>query len=200
MARSGICPIVERVGLAHRVGTLNLEQPVLPDPLHPAVVHFPIVLVVLLPLVVFAALWAIRRGARPARAWAIPVAFSALLLVSAWAALKTGEGQEERVEEVVPEEALHAHEESAERFLALSGVLLVVMGAGLIGGGVGQAARIVATAGAVGLVVAGVAVGHSGGELVYRHGAASAYVGSADQLRSSQAAREGTGRETGEED
>lgn len=164
----------------------------LPDPLHPAVVHFPVVLVVLLPLVVLGALWAIRRGVAPGRAWAIPVATAALLAVSAWAALKTGEGQEERVEEIVPEQALHAHEEDAERFLALSGVLVVIMGAGLVRGRLGQAARLVATAGAFGLVVAGVAVGHSGGELVYKHGAASAYVGAdGGTLRSSQGAQEG---------
>ena len=36
----------------------------LPDPLHPAVIHFPIVLMVLLPLVAAWALWTIRRGAR----------------------------------------------------------------------------------------------------------------------------------------
>ncbi len=169
----------------------------LPDPLHPAVVHFPVVLVVLLPLVVLGALWAIRRGVAPSRAWVIPVATAALLAISAWAALKTGEGQEERVEEVVPEQALHAHEEDAERFLALSGVLVVLMGAGLIRGRVGQAARVVATAGALGLVGAGIAVGHSGGELVYKHGAASAYVEAAEggQLQSSQGALERTERD-----
>lgn len=173
----------------------------LPDPLHPAVVHFPVVLVVLLPLVVLGALWAIRRGVAPARAWVIPVAAAGLLAISAWAALKTGEAQEERVEEAVPEQALHEHEEAAERFLALSGVLLVIMSAGLIRGRVGQAARVVATAGAFGLVVAGVAVGHSGGELVYRHGAASAYVGAdAGQLRSSQGAREGAAGEADHDD
>ena len=50
----------------------------LPDPLHPAVVHFPIVLMVLLPFVAASALWAIRRGARPVRAWAVPVGAAAL--------------------------------------------------------------------------------------------------------------------------
>jgi uncharacterized membrane protein len=174
---------------------------VLPDPLHPAVVHFPVVLVVLLPLVVLGALWAIRRGVAPGRAWAVPVFTAALLAVSAWAALKTGEGQEDRVEEVVPEQALHAHEEDAERFLALSGVLVVIMSAGLIRGRVGRAARVVATAGAFGLVVAGVAVGHSGGELVYTHGAASAYVGfEGGTLRSSQGAQEGPAGEAEHDD
>ena len=40
---------------------------------------------------------------------------------------------------------------------------------------VGEAARLLTTVGAFGLIAAGVQVGHSGGELVYRHGAASAY-------------------------
>lgn len=73
------------------------------------------------------------------------------------------------------ENALEGHEEAAERFLVLSGVLLVVAAAGLAGGTLGRAARLVSTAGAFGLVAAGVQVGHSGGQLIYRHGAAGAY-------------------------
>ena len=37
----------------------------LPDPLHPAVVHFPIVLVFLVPIAAVLAVWVIRRGAFP---------------------------------------------------------------------------------------------------------------------------------------
>jgi uncharacterized membrane protein len=145
-------------------------------PLHPLVVHFPIVLAVLLPISVFVTLWAVRKGATARRVWAVPLAFSAALTLSAWVALQTGEAQEDRVEDVVGEAAIHGHEEAAERFLVLSGVLLVVAAAGLAGGTVGRAARLVTAAGAVGLVAAGAQVGHSGGTLVYRDGAASAYV------------------------
>jgi hypothetical protein len=144
-------------------------------PLHPLVVHFPIVLTVLLPLSVLVALWAIKRGAAPRRAWLIPVAFAVALTSSAFAATQTGEAQEGRVERVVGESALHGHEEAGERFLVLSGVLVLVAAAGLVSGTIGRAARLVTAAGAVALVGAGVQVGHSGGELVYRHGAASAY-------------------------
>ena len=42
----------------------------LPNPMHPAVVHFPVVLAFLLPLFVAGALLAIRRGANARRAWA----------------------------------------------------------------------------------------------------------------------------------
>ena len=151
-------------------------------PLHPLVVHFPIVLVVLLPISVAIALWAVRKGATLRRAWAVPLAFAATLTVSAWVALQTGEAQEERVEDVVGETALHGHEEAAERFLVLSGVLLVVAAVGLVPGMTGRAARFVTAAGAVGLVAAGAQVGHSGGALVYRHGAASAYASPAPRV------------------
>jgi uncharacterized membrane protein len=149
---------------------------VLPNPLHPAVVHFPIVLAFLLPLFAIGALVAIRRGARPLRAWSLPLAVGAALTLSSWVAVQTGEAQDERVERVVAEQPLESHEEAAELFLTLSGVLLLVSATGLVRGVVGRAGRITATVGAVALVVAAAQVGHSGGELVYRHGAASAYV------------------------
>lgn len=144
-------------------------------PLHPLVVHFPIVLAVLLPIFAAVALWAIRRGTTPRRAWALPVAGAAALALSAFVATQTGEAQEDRVERVVPERAFDSHEEAAERFLVLSGVLFVVATVGLARGTIGRAARIVSTAGAVGLVAAGAQVGHTGGLLVYRDNAASAY-------------------------
>ena len=144
-------------------------------PLHPLVVHFPVVLAVLLPISVLVALLLIRKGATARRVWSLPVAIAAALAVSAWVATETGESQEDRVERVVARGALHGHEEAAERFLVLSGVLVLVAAAGLARGTVGRAARLVTAAGALGVVAAGVQVGHSGGVLVYRHGAASAY-------------------------
>lgn len=147
----------------------------LPDPLHPAVVHFPMVLVFLVPIAAVLAVWAIRRGADPRRIWAIPLTLAAALALSAFVALRTGEAEEDRVEAVVPEAAIHEHEEAAERFLVLSGVLLLVAGAGLVRGDLGRAARLVTIVGSLGLIVAGVQVGAEGGELVYEHNAGSAY-------------------------
>ena len=144
-------------------------------PLHPLVVHFPVVLAVLLPISIVIALWVIRKGATSRRVWSVPVAIAAALALSAWVATETGESQEDRVERVVAEGALHSHEEAAERFLVMSGVLALVAAVGLAPGLVGRAARLVTTVGAVGVVGAGVQVGHSGGLLVYRDGAASAY-------------------------
>lgn len=168
----------------------------LPDPLHPSVVHFPIVLTFLLPISVIAAIWVIRKSATPRRVWSAPLAIAAALWLSAFVATRTGENEEDRVESVVASEAvIHDHEESAERFLLLSGVLLLVAGTGLFGGVVGRAGRLVTAAGALGLVGAAYQVGHSGGELVYRHGAAAAYVEGAPQ--SADLARAGSDDRSG---
>jgi uncharacterized membrane protein len=147
----------------------------IPNPLHPAIVHFPIVFAVVLPLVTAGALWAIRRGTAPRRAWSFPLILAGALAVSAFVAVRSGEAQEEPVERVVGKGPLHSHEEAAELFLVLSGVMVLVAGIGLAPGVTGRAARAVATLGAIGLLGAGYRVGASGGDLVYRHGAASVY-------------------------
>jgi uncharacterized membrane protein len=162
----------------------------LPEPLHPAVVHFPIVLAVLLPIFAAGGLWAIRRGVAPIRAWALPTALAAALAASAWVALETGEAQEDRVERVVAERVLHQHEEAAERFLVLAGIVLLMAGAGLVHGRIGSAARYAATVGTLVLLVSGYQVGDAGGRLVYEHGAASAYASPANpDIRASAPSR-----------
>lgn len=163
----------------------NVEDiPVIPNPLHPAVVHFPIVFAVLLPFIAAGALWAIRRGTTPRRAWLFPLALAAALTLSAIVAVKSGQAQENRVENIVGERPVHGHEEAAELFLVLSGLLLAVAVVGLAPGLVGRAARIVATVGTLGVLGAGYQVGASGGELVYHHGAASVYALQGGQVSS----------------
>ena len=149
----------------------------LPNPLHPAIVHFPVVLAFLLPIFAIGALWTIRRGARPRRAWSVPLAMAAALLLSSWAAVQTGEAQEERVEQVVPDQPLDAHEEAADAFITATALVLLAMAGGLLPKLAGQSARVIGTLGAVALVGAAAWVGHSGGQLVYQHDAARAYAG-----------------------
>lgn len=148
----------------------------LPDPLHPAIVHLPIALAVLLPVAALVAAVAVARGWLPARAWALVVCLHVLLVGSAWLAVETGEHEEERVERVVTERLIEQHEERAEVFLWIAGAALLATAAGMIAGSVGSAARAGGVIASLGVLIAGAAVGHSGGELVYRHGAASAYV------------------------
>jgi uncharacterized membrane protein len=169
----------------------SMERLMIPDPLHPAVVHFPVVLAFLLPIFAAGALWTIRRGARVRRAWTIPVALAGALLLSTWAAVQTGEAQEDRVERVVADEPLDAHEEAAESFIVMTTVVVLVMAAGLLPGLAGKSARLLGTAGAVGIVAGAAWVGHSGGQLVYQHGAASAYAGTATHAAAGEVSRDG---------
>jgi len=147
----------------------------LPNPLHPAVVHFPLVLAMLLPLVAVASLYAIRKGTRPMVAWGITTVVSAMLLVSSWVSLETGEEQEERVEDVVSEHVIDSHAEAAQLFMFIAGGVLLVTVAGLARGKIGTSFRIAASAATLAVVGAAINVGHSGGQLVYRYGAAAAY-------------------------
>jgi uncharacterized membrane protein len=144
-------------------------------PNHPMIVHFPIVLSILLPLFAIGALLMMRSSHASRRVWLLPLAISILLFGSAFAATRTGESEEERVERVVPERVLHEHEEAAERFLVLAGVVAAIAIVGMARGTVGSAARLVATAGSLVVIVAGYQVGHAGGELVYVHNAGAAY-------------------------
>jgi uncharacterized membrane protein len=155
----------------------------LPDPLHPAVVHFPIVFAVILPVAALVALWAIRRGAGRLQAWFVPVLVAVAMTASGWFAKETGEQEEERVEKVAAEEPLHEHEEAADRFMLLAAVTTIILGGGLASGRIGSTARIVGTAIAFVVPVAAAQTGDLGGALVYEHGAASAYVDSATAVQ-----------------
>lgn len=148
----------------------------LPDPLHPAVVHLPVALALLLPLLGLIAALSMRRGAKRSFAWAPVVATAAVLFAGAWLAVETGEDQEERVEGVIAESALEDHEELAEGVLVSAGVTFVLAALGLLPGRSGLLSRVSAGIAMLALAAFTVLAGHSGGELVYRHGAAAAYV------------------------
>lgn len=151
----------------------------LPEPLHAAVVHLPVALAVLLPLAAVIALIALSRGAAPRPTWGVVVLMAALLVGSGLVAKETGEDGEERVERIVPEAALEAHEEAADRFVVIGVALLGLSLVGLRRDRLGSGARAAATLGTLAVLAAGWSVGHAGGELVYRYGAGAAYTDAA---------------------
>ncbi len=142
----------------------------IPNPLHPAIVHLPVALAVILPLFALGALWFIRKGAKPARAWGVTAVLLAFLALGAVAAVQTGGQQEKQVERTVGEAAIEQHEEAAELFEISSIVVLAIGLIGLANGKIGQVGRVAATLGT--LVLFGMVwqVGHSGGRLVYGAG------------------------------
>lgn len=147
-----------------------------PDPLHPALVHFPIVLALLAPLLAGGFFFAIQTRRLPARAWLAVVGLQLAIVATGWFTAEAGEEEEERVERIVAEDPIEEHEEAAETFLWIAGIAVPIGAAGLLSGGVGSAARGLALIASLAAAVAVARVGHTGGLLVYEHGAALAYL------------------------
>lgn len=164
----------------------------LPDPLHPAIVHFPIALAVLLPIGAVAALIAMaRRPATGQLPWLAVTGLAVGLAGSTWLALETGEQQEARVESVVSEQPLEIHEDRASTFFAGTLIVLGLAAVGLSRGWAGRLARGGAAVASLALIPLGIRVGGSGGDLVYQHGAAAAYqVGAETRAEAGRPARD----------
>jgi uncharacterized membrane protein len=144
---------------------------------HPKLVHVPMALGVLMPLIAGIVLLAWWRQWLPRRAWLLAVGGQALLLGSGLLALRTGEREEERVEDVVAGRYVEEHEEAATTFVWGSGAVLALM---LLATALGSRRSAFPLAGfaVLGTVVVsglGYRAGQTGGSLVYEHGAAQAY-------------------------
>jgi uncharacterized membrane protein len=144
---------------------------------HPKVVHVPIALAVLMPLIAAGALLAWWRDWMSRRVWIGVVVLQAILVGSAFVALRTGEAEEDAVEKIVAEDAIHEHEEAAEWFLWASAIVLALIAAAAVlpNARVALGLALLGTLGTLLVFAAGYRTGHLGGELVYRHGAAKAY-------------------------
>lgn len=143
----------------------------MPSPLHPALVHFPIVLILLGTLVALPAAFTPRWHLR----W-IAAALLALGALGALAASATGEEDGEAVEHQAGVDALlDQHEDWAERtqgFSVTAGVLaLAAAAATLRWPRVSRGAGIATAVIALGASFCVFQTGHYGGQLVYRHGA-----------------------------
>jgi uncharacterized membrane protein len=145
-------------------------------PFHPSIVHLPIVASIFVPVLGLIFALMIKKHKMAAGGWLIVVGLSAFVTAGAYLALETGEVEEEQVEKVVAERLIGEHEEAAELF-AGSTVLVLVLG--LVAFFVKNEFRFQLQV--VVVLVASIAVylayrtGKLGGELVYRHGAASVY-------------------------
>ncbi len=142
----------------------------LPQPLHPALVHFPIVLVLLGAGVAVAAFFT--------RRWNLPVIAAVLLSLGAIGALlafATGEREGEMVSEAgALERVIEQHENWAEATRLFASAAAVLAISTLLTGRWVPVSRVIAAAAASVAIAAAWCVfqtGHYGGQLVYRHGA-----------------------------
>ncbi len=146
-------------------------------PLHPALVHVPLGLAFVIPLVALGLTVALWRGRLPRAAFAVLVGLQAILVGAGVVAMQLGERDEDRVERVVPERLIEAHEERAELFVWAAGAVLAGAGAVLVvPASAATAVAAVVTAATLAVATLGHAAGKAGGELVYRHGAATAFL------------------------
>lgn len=147
-------------------------------PLHPAIVHLPIGIAIVMPILTLLATIAIQRHWFTRKIWFIVTLGHLVILGTGFVALQTGENEENKVEPYVTESQIHFHEEKAEVFLWASGLTLAMSIAALAirSSRFVVAARIVTIMLAFSTTVLALDAGRSGGELVYKYGAARAYL------------------------
>lgn len=145
---------------------------------HPKVVHLPLALCVLMPLIAGGVTFACLRGRLDCRAWVIVFLLQGSMFGTGLVAMYTGGEEEERIAEIVPERYIEAHEEAAEVFVWASAILFGLMGVPLLlsEGELRNALLIFACIGSVVALALGYRAGEAGGRLVYEYGAASAYL------------------------
>jgi hypothetical protein len=141
-------------------------------PLHPAVVHVPLGLALVMPVLLGGLVWAIVTNRLPGKAWLLGLLLQGVVLGAAGLALRTGEQDEDRVEDRVGEARIHAHERAAQAFTVAAGATFAVAAVALV---LRNRRRPFALAGAtsvllsVGMLAFGIQAGQQGGALV--HGA-----------------------------
>ncbi len=143
-------------------------------PLHPIAVHIPITLGLLLPFLGGALFWSIKKNILPVRSWFILVLLSGVYFGSTLLAAELGEHDEEAVEKVVQESALEAHEEVGEKVPWVAGVVFLAFIAPLVFSRK-ESLKLVAVGVSLLATIPLIKAGHTGGELVYKYGAAQAH-------------------------
>lgn len=162
------------------------------SPLHPVLVHLPLGLAVIMPLMSAGVLFAWFKGWLNMRAWAVVVVLQLALAAGGFAALQSGEQDEDKVERVVPESAIEAHEEAAQVFVWVAAATLALSAAALVvpGEKFRHGLALATVAGTLGVLGAGYVAGKKGGELVYAHNAGSVYSHPAGNMPAPAAKRE----------
>lgn len=139
----------------------------IPDPLHPAIVHFPIVLMFVAPLVAGWAIWRMRMPESGARVWLVVPVLLAAVAVSSFVAVRTGEDGEDFAEQFVDHDTVEEHEEQGTQFMWFALASVVIAAAGFLPGRAGLGMRILTLVVVVTGVVLVTRTGHSGGTMVY---------------------------------
>lgn len=145
-------------------------------PVHPLIVHFPIVLTFILPILIVVFAYMIKINKATPKSWLIIIGLQLAVVVTGYISLETGETEEHNVEKVVSKKIIHEHEEAAEIFVGSTVLALVLsIGAFFIRKEIGFPVKLGIAALTLVSCYLAYRTGLLGGELVYKHGAASVY-------------------------
>lgn len=139
-------------------------------PLHPAVVHVPLGLALVMPVLLGVLLWAIATHRLPGKVWLVALVLQGVVLGAAAVALRTGEQDEDRVEARAGEARIEAHERAAQAFTVAAGGTFLAAALALM---LRERRRPFLTAGGASVVLSvamlalGIQAGHRGGLLVH---------------------------------
>lgn len=144
-------------------------------PLHPVLVHFPIALAVILPLLLLLVILGQKKGLLSMQTWWLLAVLQVISAGTGYLAMEAGEDDEEKVEKFVPEAAIEEHEEKAEVFVYTSAGLMALI---LLAGFFPQRQSLKILSLVISLAVAAMAVGtgHTGGKIIYQFGGAQGHV------------------------
>ncbi len=143
-------------------------------PLHPLIVHFPLVIAFLMPLTIIYAVFIADKRNRNSKIWLGILITAVALSASSFLSMELGEGNEEIVEKVVSEHQIEEHEESAEIF-TYSTVASVLLAGMVFFGKFGNIPKFGLILTSFFTLMMAFPTGHSGAELVYKYNAGAAY-------------------------
>lgn len=145
-------------------------------PLHPTIVHFPMAVTFVIPILVVVFAYMIKQNKMSPKGWLVIVGLQLAVVITGYISLETGETEEHNVEKVVSKKIIHEHEEAAEIFVGSTVIALVLsIAAFFIRKEIGFPVKLgIAVIGLISSFLA-YRTGQLGGELVYKHGAAAAY-------------------------
>ncbi len=145
-------------------------------PLHPFIVHFPVALAFILPVLALVVAVMIKKRKFPMESWFLIIGLQVLVTGFGYIALETGETEEVEVSKVLDKSLINKHEEAAEIFVG-STVIILALSVALAFLREDLQSWLQYAVVALSLISCGLAykAGVLGAELVYRYGATAAY-------------------------
>lgn len=145
-------------------------------PLHPFLAHIPLILALFMPFVLWSLIILIAKKKISSQGWWSAVVIQLMIVIFAYIALSSGEGEEDLVAQFVPKRFIGKHENMAEVFSGLSVILLGVMIViNFVQEKLAKKLRILAAVFSLIPLGVGLYTGRLGGEIAYAYGGAEAY-------------------------